>query len=71
MSGTVAIYRVYDLPWTAAAEQELKFRKMTSRCLAVVLILSLIVSVLPAPEPDPTVVQPIPQRFARFVMWSD
>lgn len=68
MSETVAIYRVYDLPWTSAAEQELRFRKLTSRCLAIVLILSLIISVLPAPEPDPMVVQPIPQRLARFVL---
>jgi len=63
-----AVYRVYDLPWTAQAEQELKFRRLTSRCLAIVLILSLVISVLPAPEPDPTLVQPIPQRFARFVL---
>jgi TonB family protein len=68
MAEAVAIYRVYDLPWTAAAEQELRFRKLTTRCLLIVLILSLVISVLPTPEPDPLAVQPIPQRFARFVL---
>jgi protein TonB len=68
MAEAVAIYRVYDLPWTAAAEQELKFRKLTTRCLLIVLILSLVISVLPTPEPDPLAVQSIPQRFARFVL---
>jgi len=62
------MYRVYDLPWTANAEQELRFRKLTSRCLAIVLVLALILSVLPVPERDPMSVEPIPQRFARFVL---
>jgi TonB family protein len=65
---TVAIYRVYDLPWTAASEQELKFRRLLTRCVAAVLILSLILAILPVPEPDPMAVQEIPQRFARFVL---
>jgi len=64
----VPIYRVYDLPWTAAAEEELRFRRLSTRCLTVVLILSLVISVLPTPEPDPLAVRPIPQRFARFVL---
>jgi TonB family protein len=68
VSETVAIYRVYDLPWTANAEQELRFRKLTSRCLAIVLILALILSFLPVPQRDPMSVEPIPQRFARFVL---
>ena len=68
MAEAVAVYRVYDLPWTASAEQELKFRRLTTRCLAIVLISSLVLSVLPTSEPDPMAVQPIPQRFARFVL---
>lgn len=68
MSETVLLFRAYDLPWTAGAEQELKFRRLVSRCVAAVLVLSLILAILPVPEPDPNAVQEIPQRFARFVL---
>jgi protein TonB len=68
MAETVAIFRAYELPWTSGAEQERKFRRLVLRCLAAVLLLSLILAVLPVPEPDPLVVQEIPQRFARLVL---
>ena len=68
MSETVLTFRTYELPWTAGAEQELKFRRLVMRCTATVLVLSLILAMLPVSEPDPMAVQEIPQRFARFVL---
>ncbi len=68
MNQAVAIYRIYELPWSTGADQELRFHRMVWRSLAVVLILSLIISFLPVPERDPLTVQEIPERFARFVL---
>ena len=68
MNQAVAIYRIYDLPWSTGADQELRFRQIVLRSLAGVLILSLVISLLPVPERDPLAVQEIPQRFARFVL---
>lgn len=68
MSQAVPIYRIYELPWSTGADQELRFHRMVWRALAGVLILSLIISFLPVPERDPLTVQEIPERFARFVL---
>jgi len=67
VTDAVAIYRVYELPWSTGAEQESRFRRMLLRVIAVLLVISLIFSVLPVPERGPTA-QEIPQRFARLVL---
>lgn len=67
-SQVMSLYRLYELPWTTGDEQERTFKRMLKSALAAVLVLSLILSVLPVPEPDPTEVQEIPQRFARLVV---
>ncbi|HEX6995415.1 MAG TPA: AgmX/PglI C-terminal domain-containing protein [Gammaproteobacteria bacterium] len=61
-------YRHYDLPWTLAAEQEERFKRVLKGTLGAVLALALLVSLLPVPEPDPAVVEEIPPRFARLVL---
>ncbi len=68
MEQSVPIHRIYELPWSTGAEQELRFHRMVWRSLAAVLVLSLIISFLPTPERDPLTVQEIPERFARFVL---
>ena len=68
MAQTAVLYRVYDLPWTSGAEQEARFKRVLRSALAAVIALALLLSVLPVPEPDPTAVEEIPQRFARFVL---
>ncbi len=68
MSGAVAAYRVYDLPWTTAAEQEKKFRRVVVQCLTAVIVMSLVFTFLPVPEPDPFAVPEVPQRFARLLL---
>ena len=68
MNQAVAIYRVYELPWSTGADQERRFHRIVLQCLVGVLILSLVLSLLPVPERDPLSVQEIPERFARFVL---
>ena len=68
MENVVPIYRIYDLPWSAGAEQEDRFKKTMVRTLGALLLLAVVFSLLPVPEPDPDEVQEIPQRFARLVI---
>jgi len=67
-SAALPIYRIYELPWSANAEQEQKFRKLLLTCLGSAVVLGLLFAILPVPEKDPTVVEEIPERFARLVI---
>jgi len=67
MANVVALYRVYDLPWSTGAEQERKFKRTLGSTVVVALLLALILSFLPSAERDPSEVTEIPQRFARML----
>jgi periplasmic protein TonB len=68
MAEAIAIYRIYDLPWAANAEQEAKFRRILGTSVAGFVLLSLILSFLPLPERDPAEAEEIPKRLARLVV---
>lgn len=66
-AATVALYRVYDLPWTAGEEERARLRRFLRISLIGLAVLSVVVSFLPVPEPSATEVQEIPRRLARLV----
>ncbi|HEX6999206.1 MAG TPA: AgmX/PglI C-terminal domain-containing protein [Gammaproteobacteria bacterium] len=68
MANAVALYRVYELPWSAGAEQEEKFRRILWGSLCTAVVLGLLFAVLPVPQPDPGEIEEIPERFARLVI---
>jgi len=68
MTQSVAIYRIYDLPWSVGREQEHKFKRLLGMLVAGTLLAALVMSFLPVPEKDPAEVEEIPQRFARLVI---
>jgi periplasmic protein TonB len=68
MAETLPIYRLYELPWTTGVEQEQRFRRVLRRTTTLLAVLTLVLSVLPVPERDPTEVVEIPQRFASLVL---
>ena len=69
MTAAVAgLYRTFDLPWVTPQEERERFRRIVGACLAVVLVLSLIVPLLPAPQPDLNVPPPIPPRLAKLLL---
>lgn len=68
MAGAIAVHRLYDLPWSAGAEQERRFRRLLTGTLATVAVLSLLLSWLPVPESDPAAVDEIPARLARLIV---
>ena len=63
-----SFYRIYELPWSMSAEQEQAFRRILLQTVGAVLLLTIILSVLPTPQPDPTEVKEIPKRFAKLVL---
>jgi protein TonB len=68
MSSAAVLYRIYDLPWTSGAEERERLRKIMRVCFGALLILSILMSVLPIPQPDANEVQEIPKRLARLVV---
>jgi TonB family protein len=69
MTSTVALsYRVYDLPWSADADQDGKFRRHLRTFIVASLLLSLVLSFLPVPERDPADVAEISERYARLLL---
>ena len=62
MAEAVILYRLYELPWVTGWEQDQRFQRILKRSLGALLFLSLLLSLLPLPEPDPTAIQEIPQR---------
>jgi TonB family protein len=66
MTTAVAIYRVYELPWSTGEEQEREFRRKLGITTGIVLFVALVLWFLPVPEQE--VVEEIPQRLARLVM---
>ena len=67
-AAAAALYRVYELPWSTAAEQEQRFRRTVKVSLGAVVVLALLISLLPVPPPDPTQVDEVPRRIARLVL---
>ena len=61
-------YRVYDLPWSADAEQDGKFRRQLLVFIAASLLFALLLSFLPVPERDPAEIIEIPDRYARLLV---
>ena len=68
MAALDAYYRVYEMPWALSSEQEQQFKKLLMRCIGAVLILTILFTILPTPEPDPAEIQEIPKRFAKLML---
>lgn len=62
------LYRVFELPWSLAADQDHKFRRLLAQVSGAVVALAILFTFLPAPEPDPEAVKEIPKRFAKLVL---
>jgi TonB family protein len=65
---STVLYRVYELPWSTGADQDLKFRKTVRASLAALLVLALVIAILPVPPRDSTYVPEVPKRLAKLVL---
>jgi TonB family protein len=67
-NGAVALYRIYELPWSTSREDDLRFKKLARIAAACALALALILWLLPEPQVDPTTVEEVPKRLVRLVL---
>src|SRR5688572_8003631 len=67
-NGAVALYRVYELPWSTGFEDDARFKKLVRGTLIGAIVLALLFWILPEPKVDPTTVQEAPKRLARLVL---
>ena len=66
MTTLTADYRVFDLPWTAAAGEERRFRLLLGFGLLVFVVFMTVIALLP---PVPRVVPaPLPQEVVKLVL---
>ena len=68
MAHAIALYRVYELPWTANVGEDRRFKRILGSALGALVVLALLVAVLPVPQRDPASVEEVPKRLARLVL---
>ncbi len=61
-------FRHAVLPWTVAEDDEVRFKRIVKRVLAVVLLLFIAVPWIPITKVDRTEVQELPPQFAKLLL---
>jgi TonB family protein len=67
-AATAVNYRIFELPWSADAEQEQRFKKQLMTVVGVTLLIALVLSILPSPKPDPANLEQVSERYARLLL---
>ncbi len=67
-NGAVPLYRIYELPWSTALEDDAKFKKLARGALVAALVIAFMFWVLPEPQVDPTAAEEVPKRLVRLVL---
>jgi TonB family protein len=64
----VALFRIYDLPWSTGREQDLSFRKIVRIALGVAFSFAVLFWLLPQPAREATQAQEVPKRLVKLVL---
>lgn len=64
----VTYFRLYDLPWETAREEEQLYRKILKQVAIGVVVLSIVFSFLPLPDIDRDRAEKVPPRFAKLIL---
>src|SRR5688572_22674984 len=67
-NGAVALYRVYELPWSTGFEDDARFKKLVRGSLVAAVVLAVLLTALPEPKFDPETSQEAPRRLARLIL---
>jgi protein TonB len=67
-NAAVPLYRIYELPWTTAFDDDARFKKLVRGSLIAALVLAFLFWALPEPQIDPTTVEEVPKRLVRLVL---
>jgi len=68
MATATALFRTYDLPWTASDEEQGRLRRLLAICFGVTVVLSILLPLLPLPPRSVDTVEPVPPRLAKLVL---
>ena len=64
----VTYFRLYELPWETAREEELRFRKILKQVSIGIVVLSIVFSFMPLPEAEHDRIEKVPPRFAKLIL---
>jgi len=64
----VTYFRLYELPWETAREEERRFGVIVRQVVIAVTVLSIIFSFLPLPDIDHDRIEKVPPRFAKLIL---
>jgi TonB family protein len=67
-NAAVAMYRVYELPWSTGFEDDARFKRLVRGSLIAAFVLALLFRILPEPKIDPASIAEEPRRLARLVL---
>jgi TonB family protein len=67
-NGAAVLYRIYELPWSTALEDDRKFKRFAGTSLVATGVLAFLLWLLPQPTIDPTAVPEVPKRLVRLVL---
>jgi TonB family protein len=64
----VALFRVYELPWSTGRDQDDSFRKMAQTAIGVALAFAVVFWLLPQPVREASQVEEVPKRLVKLVL---
>jgi TonB family protein len=67
-NAAVALYRIYELPWSTGLDDDRKFKSFARNSLIAAVVLALLFWVLPQPKIDPRDVPEVPKTLVRLVL---
>jgi TonB family protein len=68
MADGLALYRIYDLPWSTGADDERKFQRISLSALAAAFTLGVLFWLLPMPRHDVSQAPEVPKRLVKLVL---
>ena len=68
MSTLAPYYRQFELPWSPTAEVEQRFRKVMRNSLVVFVVIVLLLSFMPLPEPTKDQAPALPDRVVQLIL---
>jgi TonB family protein len=67
-NAAVPLYRIYELPWTTALEDDERFRKLVRGSLIAAFVVAFTLWLLPQPKIDPAAPVEVPKTLVRLVL---
>jgi TonB family protein len=67
-NAAVALYRIYELPWSTGFDDDVKFKQLARSSLIAAVVFALLFWILPQPKIDPRDVPEVPKVLVRLVL---